>query len=313
MHHVEVKRQMGRGDISAVLELLSIAEAVDHHAPLGEHQWLDLVQGGREGFAGLVAWEPGHDHPVGYAQVTRGVGDWALEYVVDPHHRATEGAAIASDLVRAALAVVAESGGGHVHLWKSKPSPDDDAVAEANGLARGRDLLQMRRPLPVHGEDWSLDVRPFVVGEDETAWLDVNNRAFHWHPEQGGWTLDVLCERERQPWFDATGFLLHERDGRLAGFVWTKVHEAAAAASGRAGHDPPLGEIYVIAVDPDFAGLGLGRALTLAGLDHLASKGLRIGMLYVDAGNTGAVHLYEKLGFTVDHVDRAYVLDVPAR
>ena len=303
MHHVEVKRQMGSGDISAVLELLSVAEAVDRHAPLGEHQWLDLVQGGRSGFAGLVAWEPGHDHPVGYAQVSRGGDDrnWALEYVVDPHHRATSGAVIAGDLVRAALDVVADSGGGHVHLWKSKPSTDDDAVAAVNGLTRGRDLYQMRRPLPVHGFEWSIDVRPFVVGQDEQAWLAVNNRAFHWHPEQGGWTIDVLLDRERQPWFDPDGFLLHERDGRLAGFCWTKVHD---------GHEPPLGEIYVIAVDPDFAGLGLGRALTLAGLDHLASEGLRIGMLYVDAGNTAAVTLYERLGFTIDHVDRAYVADV---
>jgi mycothiol synthase len=309
MHHVEVKRQMGSGDVSAVLELLSIAEAVDHHAPLGEHQWLDLVQGGREGFAGLVAWEPGHDHPVGYAQVSRGASahDWALEYVVDPHHRApgAGGPAIADDLVRAALGVVAAEGGGHVHLWKSKPSADDDAVAAGNGLARGRDLYQMRRPLPVHGEAWTLTTRPFVAGQDEEAWLAVNNRAFHWHPEQGGWTLDVLREREQQPWFDPSGFLLHERDGRLAGFCWTKIHD---------DHDPPMGEIYVIAVDPDFAGLGLGRALTLAGLDHLASKGLRIGMLYVDAGNTAAVRLYEKLGFVVDHVDRAYTADVaPSR
>src|SRR5947209_18847149 len=111
---------MGRGDIDAVSALLDVAESVDGHRPLGEHQWLDLVHGGRAGFAGLVAWEPGHDHPVGYAQVTRGPDNWALEYVVDPHHR-VDGAPIGDDLVRAALDVVRLEGGGHVHLWVNKP------------------------------------------------------------------------------------------------------------------------------------------------------------------------------------------------
>ncbi len=294
---------MHAADIAAVSELLDVAAAADGHRPLGEHQWLDLVQGGRRGFAGFVAWEPGHGHPVGYAQLTRGDASWALEFVVDPHHRADEEQSIGSDLLCAAIDLVGAEGGGHVHLWVPKPTPSHDAIAAAAGLARGRDLLQMRRPLPVAHADWSLDpIRPFVVGQDEDAWLRVNNRAFAWHPEQGNWDATTLKERENEIWFDPAGFLLHERDNQLAGFCWTKVH---------VDHEPPLGEIYVIAVDPAFHGLGLGRALVLAGLDDLHRRGLTVGMLYVDADNTAAVGLYRKLGFEVDHIDRAYTGDVP--
>jgi len=291
---------MGQDDIDAVTQLLDLATAEDGHSPMGEHQWLGLVQGGRAGFAGLVAWEHDHDHPVGYAQVTRGPQSWAVELVVDPHHRESEGREIGHELLTSALAIVGDEGGGHVHLWVPKPCEWQHDVATGVGLQQGRDLLQMRRALPVD-ERFELATRAFVVGQDEDAWLDVNNRAFAWHPEQGGWDRATIDARETEAWFDPSGFLLHERDGRLAGFCWTKVH---------ADHEPPLGEIYVIAVDPDFGGEGLGRALVLAGLDHLAGKGLDVAMLYVDASNEPAVKLYEALGFDVDHVDRAYTGDV---
>jgi mycothiol synthase len=299
VHRLEVKRQMGTGDIAAVQELLDVAALADGHRPLGEHQWLDLVQGGREGFAGLVAWEPGHDHPVGYAQVSRGPSSWALEYVVDPHHR-MPGNTIGEDLVSTALDIVGREGGGHVHVWVNKPTPEHDRIAAVTGLVRGRDLYQMQRALPV-GEPWSLDTRPFRPGVDDEAWLAVNNRAFQWHPEQGGWDLATLKARLAEPWFDPDGFLLHTEGDRLAGFCWTKVH---------ADHAPPLGEIYVVAVDPDWQGTGLGRKLVLAGLDHLAGGGLTLGMLYVDGANRPAVKLYVDLGFGIDHIDRAYVGDV---
>jgi mycothiol synthase len=299
---LEVKRRMGEADIAAVSELLHAAALADNHLPLGEHMWLDLVEGGRTGFAGFVAWEAGHGHPVGYAQLSRGRTSWAIEFVVDPHHR-EPGGTVGIDLVRAALDEIAREGGGHVHMWVPKPGAQHDAIAAANGMARGRELLQMRRALPVPGSREPLETRPFEPGQDEVAWLDVNARAFSSHPEQGEWDLETLLRREREPWFDPEGFLLLERDGHLAGFCWTKIH---------ADHDSPLGEIYVIAVDTAFQGLGLGRKLLLAGLDWLAGRGVPTGMLYVDASNESAIKLYRDVGFTVDHVDRAYVVDVAA-
>ena len=143
------------------------------------------------------------------------------------------------------------------------------------------------------------------------AWLEVNNRAFRGHPEQGSWDLATIYERERQGWFDPDGFLLHERDGRLAGFCWTKVHEAEDDEANDASSEQ-LGEIYVIAVDPDFQGHGLGRQLVLAGLASLCERGVSTGMLYVDRDNDAARKLYFSLGFSDDHTDRAYVIDVSA-
>ena len=205
-----------------------------------------------------------------------------------------------ADSLATELAAVAAGGGGPVFVWVAEPTPEDDAVAGTAGLRPGRDLLQLRVALPLAAV--ALPWRPFEVGRDEAAWLEVNNRAFDWHPEQGGWTIEMLRERMAEPWFDPAGFLVHERDGRMAGFCWTKVHPDGAE---------PLGEIYVIAVDPDFHGLGLGKALTLAGLDWLhRHRAIDTGMLYVDASNTAAVALYRKLGFTTFGTDRAYAGEV---
>ncbi len=302
---------MGEADIAAISVLLEAASIADGHRALGEHQWLDLVQGGREGFAGFVARESGREHIVAYAQISRGNGaNWAVECVVHPQWR-SEGVELQQDLLNTALGEIASQGGGHVHMWVPKPRPINDAVAQAVGMQRGRDLVQMRRALPITEESPVISVRPFRTGEDESAWLEVNNRAFRGHPEQGSWDLATITEREHQPWFDPRGFLLHERAGRLAGFCWTKVHEPEDDVTNGAVKQH-LGEIYVIAVDPDFQGHGLGRQLVLAGLASLCESGVGTGMLYVDHENEAARKLYFSLGFVDDHVDRAYVTDVPA-
>jgi mycothiol synthase len=189
----------------------------------------------------------------------------------------------------------------------SSPTEEDDARADDAGLRSRRDLFQLRRPLPV--EDAlraghpTITTRAFRPGADEDAWLEVNNRSFASHPDQSNQTRADLDAQEREPWFDPAGFLLLDADpagpraGHLDGFCWTKVH---------AGTDPPMGEIYVIGVDPEAFGRGLGGALTVAGLDHLAGRGLTVGMLYVDESNEPARKLYARLGFELHHRDRIY-------
>jgi mycothiol synthase len=296
---------MPEEDIAAIAALLRAAESVDGHAPLGEHKWLDLVQGGRTGFAGFIAREPGHERIIGYAQLSQGATSWAVEYVVHPAFRCLD-EPIEVELLGAGLSEIARSGGGHVHLWVPKPTTAHDAVAQALGLVRGRDLYQMRRPLPLEpslSSDADLEVRAFEVGVDEDAWLALNNAVFHGHPEQGAWTLATLKDRMRQPWFLEAGFLLHERDGRLASFCWTKIHD----------DEPPLGEIYVIGVDPKLSGHGLGRATLIAGCTYLSDQNITEAMLYVDADNAHALSLYRSLGFALNHTDRAYVGDIAAQ
>ena len=198
-----------------------------------------------------------------------------------------------------AIATAAEPGVS-VQLWVEQAADGDDLFAANLGFRPYRDLWRMQRALPA--DPSAIATRAFVPGADDHAFLRVNNRAFQWHPEQGGMTPADLADRMAEDWFDAEGFRLHERDGRLAGFCWTKVHP---------DETPPAGEIYAIAVDPDFHGQGLGKPMTLAGLDYLGGHGLTVGFLYVESDNAPAVATYRSLGFDHRSTNRAYRLTVP--
>jgi mycothiol synthase len=205
-----------------------------------------------------------------------------------------------------ALGVSSETVDGVVRWWLRGRDPTLHETAAGLGLIEVRRLHQMRVPLPLE-DHFDLPLRAFRPGIDDEAWLRVNNRAFAWHPDQSDWTEETLRGRMAEPWFEAEGFLIADApDGSIAGFCWTKLHSRQT---------PAMGEIYVIGVDPDHQGRGLGRQLTIAGLawqwDHHEPP---VGMLYVEHDNTAAVHMYEQLGFTIHHDDVAYEVagSVPA-
>lgn len=294
MPGVRVDHQLRAADREEVRALLTDATTQRGEFPLSDHLRLDLEGGGGPGFTAAFAHE--HDRLVAYAQASAAHDSHSVEVVVHPDVADAE-QSWTGELLRALRAAV----DGPLYWWVHGAGDVHDRVAAELRLSPERKLLQLRRPLPT-GMEAGVTTRAFVPGADEDAWLHVNNRAFAWHPEQGGWDRATLVAREAEPWFDPDGFLLHERDGRLAAFCWTKLHPAS-------GSDPALGEIYVIAVDPDFTGLGLGKALTLAGLASIAERGVTTGMLYVDADNSTAVNLYSRLGFATHRIDVAYRSD----
>ena len=184
-----------------------------------------------------------------------------------------------------------------IQLWIRHVDDEADTIAAALGFRRYRDLWQLRCALP--NRDSGLVTRAFTP-DDLDDFIAVNNRAFHWHPEQGGLTRAAVEATMQEPWFDPDGFrLLHEGD-ELVGFCWTKVHRDT---------DPNLGEIYVIAIDPSRHGKGLGKPMTLAGLAWLADHGVEHGMLYVESDNDPANATYAAIGFSRHHTDRAYELE----
>ncbi len=316
MTSVTLTEHLPDADVREVLALVEAATDADGVSPLSEHVSLHLRHGGDPHSRNLLAHDGGR--LVGYAHLdtTDEVAGSSAEVVVHPaHRRAGVGGALVDELKAA-------SPDGRLRLWAHGGSDAAERLAGSRGLTAVRELLQLRRsllaPLPAAVLPDGVAVRTFAPGEDDDRWLDLNATAFAEHPEQGAWTRGDLRRRLQEPWFDPAGFFLAESapdtdaaaeatgaptsagdavapsPPRLVGFHWTKVH----GTGGGHGHEP-IGEVYVVGVDPSARGTGLGKALTLVGLRHLRALGLPQAMLYVDAGNTGARLMYERLGFTL--------------
>ena len=246
------------------------SEAADGADPLDEAGRMALAHTGLDG---ALLWVHGDD---GFA-LLRGAG---LDLAVRPEAR---GGGIGTALARAALAEAPDD----VTAWSHVDDPAARALAATLGLAATRELWVMHRAasaVEVPAVD-GVTVRGYRP-EDADEVLRVNATAFAHHPEQGSMDAANLAERMAEPWFDPAGLLVADAGDGLLGFHWTKQHSDR------------LGEVYVVAVDPAAQGRGLGRALTAAGLAHLAALGVREIILYVESDNAPAIATYSRLGFS---------------
>ena len=256
--------------LDAIGRVRDASREADGTDPVDEAVTLRLKN---HGLSGTGAWVSGEGFALRH--------DGSLDLAVDPSSRGRGLGGALGDLA------VAEP--GPLTAWSHGDHPAAAALARRWGFARTRELWVMRRPaavpLPAAEPPAGVRIRDFGAS-DADAVLAVNAAAFAHHPEQGSLDAAGLAERMAEPWFDPAGLLLAvDDDGRLLGFHWTKQHDAS------------LGEVYVVGVSPDAQGRGRGRVLTVAGLQHLAARGVAEVLLYVESDNTPARRLYEDLGF----------------
>jgi mycothiol synthase len=244
------------------------AAEVDGVEPIDEAARMALAHRGLDGNAVWLTEDGfallrGHDLDVAVAPDARGRGDGRA-------------------LVEAALAEAPQE----LTAWSHVDHPAAAALAARFGFARVRALWVMEREASAVAvpEVDGVMIRGYRETDADEV-IRVNAAAFAHHPEQGSMDAANLAERMAEPWFDPEGLLVADTGDGLLAFHWTKQHSA------------DLGEVYVVAVDPAAQGRGLGKAVTAAGLDHLASRGVRRIILYVESDNEPAIATYSTLGF----------------
>jgi ribosomal protein S18 acetylase RimI-like enzyme len=103
-----------------------------------------------------------------------------------------------------------------------------------------------------------------------------------WRRQQRQDVEKVLADGETEVW-------VAEVNGRVVGFV-----AAVLKVDGR------MGEVYMLAVDPESQNHGLGTQLTDVATDWIRNAGLSLALVSTggDAGHAAARRTYEKAGYT---------------
>jgi mycothiol synthase len=204
--------RLSPSEVSAVLELARAAGDTDGAHPLSEHVVLHLRHGGDLPSVHLVIRDGKELLGYAHVDVTDPVEGPSAELVVHPLHRRH---GLGRLLVQGAIeAAEAADEAGRLRLWAHGDHPSASALALSLGFTRARVLWQMRRSLFADLPEATLPpgvrLRPFRPGEDDEAWVELNQKAFAGHPEQGRWELRDLRLRMQERWFDPDGFLLAE-------------------------------------------------------------------------------------------------------
>jgi len=108
-------------------------------------------------------------------------------------------------------------------------------------------------------------IRPFVLGQDEETWVDIDNRAWRGDPDMVPLTAAEFRVTEAAPGFSNEGRFIAEVDGAPAGRVLGFVDPLRKGTRGF---------VYGLDVVPECRRRGIGAALLRKALASLADRGM---------------------------------------
>lgn len=132
---------------------------------------------------------------------------------------------------------------------------------------------------------------PVFASIEQAMGTDIFRRLHpDWREDQRR-AVEAVCAKKDRVW-------VAERDDNAVGFVAVELDS----------HEENLGEISMLAVDPDHQGGGVGTALTEFALDRLKEAGMTVAMVETggDPGHAAARRTYEKAGYTLLPIARYY-------
>ena len=216
-----------------------------------------------------------------------------LDCWVHPEHRRK---GLATKLFSYATHRAKELGAKVAHINITEDNVTAKSVLSKLGFEYIRRFLELRLDMAkIHWQDIdqaALECRYLQRGEEDKL-TQIQNRSF-----AGTWgynpsTVETITYRINQSNCSPEDVVLTCDGDKVIGYCWTEViYEGEAISESR-------GRIFMLGVDPDYRGKGVGRTVLLAGLAHLKSKGLRVAELTVDSENKTACALYRSLGFEV--------------
>ena len=220
------------------------------------------------------------------------IGRVILDGWVHPEHRRR---GLATRLLGYAIPRIQELGAKVAHVNIAEDNLVAQRVLSKLGFERVRRFLELRLDLArlhcLGGDQEALPCCHLQPGEEEKL-AQIQNRSF-----AGSWgynldTVEAITYRTSLSHCSPEDVVLTCDGDRIVGYCW-----AGVTGGGGAARDEKEGRIFMLGVDPDYRGRGIGRGVLRAGLDYLRSKGLRVAWLTVDSENKVACALYLSLGF----------------